>query len=117
MVATSEALVLGTKLGLKPQTMLEVISQSSGHSYALSAKAENFIFKGDFQKGFAIDLQYKDLEMATSAAKKKVVPLFLGNLSQQLFEMARAKGLGREDISSVIKIFEELSQTEVRTKS
>ncbi|UQZ88992.1 NAD(P)-dependent oxidoreductase [Deltaproteobacteria bacterium Smac51] len=117
MAAAAEALTLGRKLGLSPETMLEIISQSSGQSYALTAKAEKFIFKGNFAPGFAVDLQYKDLELAVSTAKSLAVPLPMGNMAQQLFEVARAEGRGREDISSVIKFYEEMAKTEVRSES
>lgn len=115
MAACAEALALGAKLGLAPETMLDIISQSSGASYALTAKAEKFIFKGNFEPGFAVDLQYKDLELAVSTAKALAQPLFMGNQAQQLFELARSRGQGREDISSVIKIYEEAAKTKVRT--
>lgn len=115
MAAAAEALTLGKKLGLAPEAMLDIISQSSGASYALTAKAEKFIFKGDFNPGFAVDLQYKDLELAVSTAKSLSLPLPMANAAQQLFEIARASGHGREDISSVIKFYEEMAKTEVRS--
>ena len=115
MAAVAEALTLGHKLGLTPEIMLETISQSSGSSYALTAKTENFIFKGNFDPGFAVDLQYKDLELAISTAKSLGLPLFMGNQAQQLFEVARSRGQGREDISSIIKLYEDAVQTQVRT--
>ena len=110
----AEALALGAKLGLKAQVMYDTITQSSGRSYALESKGKNFILKGNFAPGFAVDLQYKDLELAVSAAKSMSVPLPMGTLAQQFFEIAKAKGWGREDISSIIKFFEEISQVEVR---
>lgn len=114
MVAVSEALVLGAKAGLDPQTMLEVIGESSGRSYALEAKAGAFILKGRFDPGFAIDLQYKDLEMATQTGKDLGVPLVLTNVAQQVFETARASGLGRNDISAIITSLEALARVQVR---
>jgi 2-hydroxymethylglutarate dehydrogenase len=114
MTAAAEAFALGTKLGLDPQVLFDVISVSSGNSYALTAKIPNFIFKRNFAPGFAVDLQYKDLELATQTAKELKVPLMLTNIAQQVFEQARAKGLGREDISSVIKLLEEMLAIEVK---
>lgn len=114
MAAVAEALVLGVKSGLSPQVMLDIIKGSSGRSYALEAKGPGFILKNNFAAGFAIDLQYKDLELATETAKSLGMPLPLGAMSQQIFEMARAKGLGREDISAVIKVWEELVGVQVR---
>lgn len=114
MTAVAEALVLGVKAGLKPKVLLEIIGFSSGRSYALEAKAEKFIMKGNFEPGFTIDLQYKDLELATQTAKDLGVPMYLANLSQQIFENARAAGLGKKDISAVIQILEKLVGVEVR---
>lgn len=114
MAAAAEAFVLGTKLGLDPEVLLEVISVSSGNSYALAAKMQNFILKGQFEAGFAIDLQYKDLELAIQTAKESKVPMIMTNVAQQVFEQARAAGLGREDISAVIKPLEDLLNIKVR---
>lgn len=114
MAALAEALVLGAKAGLDPQTMYEIIKVSSGRSYALEAKVPNFILKGNFVPGFAVDLQYKDMELAVETAKSLGIPLPVTTMAQQVFEMARAKGLGREDISAVIKIWEEMAGVQVR---
>ena len=115
MVATAEALVLGKKAGLKEDVMYDIISKSSGSSYALTAKYEKYISKGNFEPGFMIDLMHKDLQLAVDTAKDLKLPLISGNLSQQIFEAARAEGLGGEDISSVIKIFERWADVEVRS--
>ncbi|MGF7059848.1 NAD(P)-dependent oxidoreductase [Brassicibacter mesophilus] len=114
MVAVSEALALGVKAGLKPEVLYDIISQSSGGSYALTAKYSNFIAKGNFEPGFMIDLQYKDLQLAVDTAKDMKMPLVMGNLAQQMYEIARAKGLGTEDISAVLKLYEEWGNIEVR---
>ena len=114
MVAVAEALALGVKAGLKPEVLYDIISQSSGGSYALTAKYSNFIAKGNFEPGFMIDLQYKDLQLAVDTAKDMKMPLVIGNLAQQMYEIARAKGLGTEDISAVLKLYEEWGNIEVR---
>lgn len=114
MVAVAEALTLGVKAGLKPEVLYDIISESSGSSYALTAKYKNFIAPGNFEPGFAIDLQYKDLQLAVDTAKDLKLPLIIGNISQQMFETARAKGMGTEDISAVIKLYEEWGNIKIR---
>ena len=114
MAGVAEALTLGVKAGLDPKTMLDVIGVSSGRSYAFEAKVPNFILKGSFAPGFAIDLQYKDMEMATQTAKELGVPLLLTNVAQQMYETAKASGLGRQDISAVTTMLEKLAGVEVR---
>lgn len=116
MAALGEALVLGVKAGLDPNTMYDIIKVSSGRSYAVETKLPNFILKGSFDPGFAIDLQYKDLELAIATAKKMGMPLPMTNIAQQVFEMARAQGLGKEDISAVIKVWEEMMGALVRSQ-
>lgn len=114
MVAVAEAFALGVKAGIKAETMYDIISESSGSSYALTAKYNNYISKGNFKPGFAIDLQHKDLELAVETAKDLKMPLPIGNLAQQMLEIARAKGMGNEDISAAIKLYEEWGNIEVR---
>lgn len=115
MAAVAEALVLGVKCGLDPEVLFEIISASSGSSYALQAKVPNFVLKGNFEPGFAVDLQYKDLELAVQTGKELQVPLYLTNGAQQIYEAARAAGLGRKDISAVIRLWEKLVGVEVRS--
>ncbi|MBF0531077.1 MAG: NAD(P)-dependent oxidoreductase [Deltaproteobacteria bacterium] len=114
MASLAEALVLGMRIGLTPQSMFDIISQSSGSSYVLKAKMPDFIMKGDFAPGFMLDLQYKDLNLAISTAGEVNMPLPMTSLATQFFETARARGYGSEDVSSVIKIWEELMVTKVR---
>jgi len=117
MAALAEALILGTKAGLDPRMMQDIIGTSSGNSYVLEAKMPNFILKGNFQPGFAIDLQYKDLELAAQTGKDLGVPMFLGNIAQQVFEQAKVSGLGKKDISAVIEMWEKMVGCEVREKA
>jgi len=106
MAAVSEAFALGAKAGIDIDVLYDVVSQSSGNSYALKAKYENFISKRNFKPGFMIDLQYKDLQLAVDTAKENGVPLLMGNQAQQMFEVARSEGFGKEDISALMKVYE-----------
>lgn len=117
MAALAEALVLGVKCGLSPKTMYEIIKNSSGRSYALEAKMEKFIMADAFDTGFAVDLQYKDLGLALEAARENSVPLPVTASAMQVFEFARAKGLNRKDMSSVVKVWEDLTGVKVSGRS
>jgi 3-hydroxyisobutyrate dehydrogenase-like beta-hydroxyacid dehydrogenase len=114
MAAVAEALVLGTKLGLNLDTMYEIIKTSSGRSFIIENKIPNFIKKRSFTGGFTVDLEYKDLGLALETAKQLAMPIPMGSTAAQVFETARAKGLGKEDITALIKIWEELMGVEVR---
>ena len=54
-------------------------------------------------------ISYKDQELETKFAKHLGVPLLLANVTQQVYPMARAAGLNKEDGSSIIKVFERMA--------
>lgn len=114
MAALAEALVLGRKMGLDGSVMHDVISQGSGKSYALDAKMKNFILKGNFQPGFALSLQAKDLGLALEAARDVDMPLPMTSQAASLYEEAISDGYGMEDIAALIKKWEQLMDVEVR---
>jgi 3-hydroxyisobutyrate dehydrogenase-like beta-hydroxyacid dehydrogenase len=107
-VAIAEAFVMGAKAGLDPQVMYDVIKVSTGASFALDYRVPRFI-AGDFKPGGTVDISYKDQELETAFGKSLGVPLFLANVSQQVYQMARAQGLGKQDGASVVKIYEQMA--------
>lgn len=115
MAALAEALVLGRKLGLTAQTMQKVIGVSSGRSYALETRLEKIILADAYDGGFAVDLQYKDLNLALEAAGHVSAPLPMTSAAVQLYQAARAMGLNRNDIGAVVKVWEELGDITIRT--
>ena len=114
LAALSEGMVLGMKAGVDPETLHRVISVSTGTSYALEVKLPNLISKGKFEAGFAIDFACKDLGLAVDLGRELGMPLFVTNIAQQVYELARARGMGRLDHTAVIKLLEEAAQVEVR---
>jgi 3-hydroxyisobutyrate dehydrogenase len=107
-VAVAEALVLGVKAGLDPQTIYDVVRVSTGTSYAFEGRAPKMIAR-DFSPGGTVDISFKDQELETRYAKQLGVPVFLANVSQQVYQMARAAGLNKEDGSAIVKVLERLA--------
>jgi 3-hydroxyisobutyrate dehydrogenase len=114
-VAVAEALVLGVKAGLDPQTIYDVVRVSTGTSYAFEGRAPKML-KRDFSPGGTVDISFKDQELETAFAKQLGVPLFLANVSQQVYQMARAAGLNKEDGSAIVKVLERLAGVTVGGK-
>lgn len=56
----------------------------------------------------------KDQELETAFAKQLGVPVLLANVSQQIYQMARAAGLGKEDGAAVIKVLEQLAGVQLK---
>jgi 3-hydroxyisobutyrate dehydrogenase-like beta-hydroxyacid dehydrogenase len=104
-VAIAEALVLGVKAGLDPQTIYDVVRVSTGTSFAFESRVPR-ILERDFRPGGTVDISFKDQELETAFAKQLGVPVLLANVSQQVYQMARAAGLNKEDGSAIIKVLE-----------
>jgi 3-hydroxyisobutyrate dehydrogenase-like beta-hydroxyacid dehydrogenase len=115
-VAVAEALVLGVKAGLDPQTIYEVVRVSTGASAAWELRVPR-ILAGDFEPGGTIDISYKDQELETAFAKRLGVPLLLANMTQQVYQMARARGLNKEDGSAIVKVFERMAGVKVKKET
>jgi len=106
-VVVAEAMALGTKAGLDPQAMYDVISVSTGNSDSFRAAVPRYL-SGDFSPGGTIDISYKDQELETAFAKALGVPMFMAAASQQVYQMARAAGLNKNDGSVLITLYEEM---------
>jgi 2-hydroxymethylglutarate dehydrogenase len=114
--ASSEALMMGLKAGLPLDIFLEVLQSGSARNFSVEVKIPKFVLPGRFDPGFTIDLMSKDLELAMEVAHRVGVPAPHGALTQQVFRMARAEGLGKRDTAAVIKIWEKWTQMEARSR-
>lgn len=79
LALTSEAIVLGTKAGLNPSKMIEVLNASSGRNSATEDKFEKSILNRNFDYGFKATLAYKDMKLCLDLANELDVPMFLGS--------------------------------------
>jgi 3-hydroxyisobutyrate dehydrogenase-like beta-hydroxyacid dehydrogenase len=112
-VAVAEALVLGVKAGLDPQAIYDVVRVSTGTSFAFETRVPR-ILRRDFAPGGTVDISFKDQELETQFAKQLGVPVLLANVSQQVYQMARAAGLNKEDGSAIVKVLERLAGVTVK---
>lgn len=106
-IAAIEGMVLGVKAGLEPKMMLDVIGRSTGNSPAFQYRAHRMV-KRDFE-GIRLDISYKDMGLETGLGKALKVPLFLGNICMQIYEMGRAAGLGDKDATAIVTIYEQIT--------
>lgn len=104
-VIVAEAMVMGAKAGLDPQAIIDVIGVSTGNSEAFASRAPRFVSR-DFSPGGTVDICYKDQELGTAFAKALGVPVLLANVSEQVYAMGHGAGLGKEDSSALVKLYE-----------
>ena len=89
-----------------------MVRVSTGASAAWELRVPR-ILAGDFEPGGTVDISYKDQELETAFAKQLGVPLLLANLTQQVYQMARAAGLNKQDGSAILQVLERLAGVHV----
>ncbi|MFQ5915283.1 MAG: NAD(P)-dependent oxidoreductase [Nitrospinota bacterium] len=107
LLATSEAMVLATRLGLDPDRAIEVINQSSGRSGSSENKFPNYILPRTFDSGFPLGLLLKDVSIATRLAKEEKIPMHTAKLVEQVLAFAVKQGADDWDHTALIKMLEE----------
>ncbi len=113
-VLMTEALTLGVKAGVDLATLADVIANSSGGNRRLVEKFPRFLFKGNFDPGFATALAAKDVRLATDLGREYGIPMELSNLVDQRHVEAMFRGWGPEDSDAVSKIQEEKAGVQLR---
>jgi 3-hydroxyisobutyrate dehydrogenase-like beta-hydroxyacid dehydrogenase len=103
--ALCEGIVAGRRAGLPLETIVEVV-QAAGFSSPYYAFKGAAIAKRDFTEHFAIDLLVKDQNLMLETAGALRVPMPGLAAVREVFQAARAQGLGREDICAVVKALE-----------
>jgi 3-hydroxyisobutyrate dehydrogenase len=111
-----EALVLGTRAGLDPAHLYDIIRTSSGSSYTLNGVAPR-VLEGNFEPGFSLDLLFKDVDLAAGIAREVKLPLLMVNQALQVIQTARAQGLGDRDTSAALLPLERIAGVDVRRKT
>jgi 2-hydroxy-3-oxopropionate reductase len=110
--AVSEALVLGSRGGVAPEKILEVLSGGLAANKVMEVKRDKFLER-DFEPGGKVEFHRKDLRIALEAGREYGVPLPATAVVCQMFEALMAKGRGDWDHSSLLALIEDLSQNEI----
>ena len=113
--SVAEALVLGTKGGVRPDLMYDILENSIADSRVLRNIGPR-ILAGDFSPTFALELAFKDLDLALECGREYGVPLPLTAACRELFGFARAAGRGELDCRAVITVLEEVCGVTARSR-
>lgn len=100
-----EALVVGKKGGLDVAKVLEVVA-ASGYASSYYAFKGEAIRERNFDPQFTIDLLVKDQSLMLAEAATQKTPLPVLAAIREVFQAARAQGLGGDDIAAVIRVLE-----------
>ena len=109
MVALSEALTLGEKLGLDHQILYDVIVKSSGNCWALEkycpvpGPVPTSPANHGYAPGFALPMMLKDMRLAQQAAGGVHAATPLAGSAVALYQMAAASGYADKDFSAILQ--------------
>ena len=109
MIAVSEAFTLAERLGLTPQKLFEVVTNSSGQCWAMSiyppmpGLVENAPANNDYQPGFTTAMMLKDLCLSQQSAAAVGIETPMGKQATELYQQFNDNGMKDLDFSAIIK--------------
>jgi 3-hydroxyisobutyrate dehydrogenase-like beta-hydroxyacid dehydrogenase len=113
LISFSEGLTMAAKAGIDPEVFMKVVSGGGARSGMVDNKGDKIINR-DFTPHFMTQLIHKDLGLASNVAKELEISAPVLGLVKEIFQIAKAKGYGSEDMCAVIKCYEEWAGTTVK---
>ena len=113
MIATCETFVLAQKLGLDPQTFLDISSKASGQCWSMTSYCPvpgvgpETPADRNYDGGFAAALMLKDLRLAMEAAQSVDSYTPMGAHAEELYTRFAERGGSGKDFSAIIKMIDD----------
>jgi 3-hydroxyisobutyrate dehydrogenase len=99
----SEGINFAQRAGLDPERVLDVISKGAAQSWQMENRGKTMV-ADKFDFGFAVDWMRKDLGICLDEARGNGAALPVTALVDQLYARVQARGGGRWDTSSLIRL-------------
>ncbi len=110
-VALGEVLAASVKAGANLGVLTDVLSGGLAGSKILDYLPKT-LFSANRPANFALDLMHKDISLCLSEFSE--FPMPIGQAVRQIYNAARAEGLGSKDSTSVAEVFERLLNVDLR---
>jgi 2-hydroxy-3-oxopropionate reductase len=109
----AEVLPLAAKAGVDMKALFDVVKVSGGYSRWFEG-AVPAICKRDFKVTFHLKLAHKDMGYVSALGREYNVPLPMVNSLLNVLDLAKASGLGDENTTALVKLWERMANVEVR---
>ncbi len=108
LLAFIEAVSIASKSGIDPELFIEIVGKGGARSLVAEAKLPKILDR-DFSPAFSLAMMNKDLGLVTqlTADLGLATPVF--DAVKGMLGKALAQGWGEEDLSSVVKLYEQTS--------
>ena len=100
MIIFSEAVLLGEKMGMDRDFLLDALPKAPVVAPFIQFKKE-MLRNGQYDVMFPLELMHKDLHLAAVSAYECNQPLLMANLAKEIYAKANQSGLGRMDFAAV----------------
>jgi L-threonate 2-dehydrogenase len=105
-VAAAEAMVLGIKAGLKPQTIYDMVTSGAGNSRIFELRAPKMV-RGRYDDAtMKVSIWQKDMQVIGEFADALGCPTPLFSATQPIYDAALAGGHAADDTASVCAVLE-----------
>ncbi|RYE41590.1 MAG: NAD(P)-dependent oxidoreductase [Hyphomicrobiales bacterium] len=84
---TMEGVALAAKYGVAPENAVEIMSAGGARNDWMVAVMGPQVIRGDLSNGFSVGLAHKDLKLACELGNDASVPLLVGNLTREIYQM------------------------------
>jgi 3-hydroxyisobutyrate dehydrogenase len=112
IAAACEAITFAAKLGLDLNRVHEVITEAAGNSWMFENRIPH-VLKGDYTPLSAVNIFTKDLGIVLDMGRRMNFPTPVASNALQLFTMTSAMGMGRDDDSSVARLYAAIAGLEL----
>lgn len=116
IAAACEAISLAAKLDLDLGKVYEVITASAGNSWMFENRIPH-VLAGDYTPLSAIDIFVKDLGIIQDMARAERYPVPVSAAALQMYLAASGAGMGRDDDSSLARLYAQLSGASLPEKT
>jgi 3-hydroxyisobutyrate dehydrogenase len=106
IAAAGEALAYAEALGLDPRSVFETIRHGAANSFMFEDRGERMLGREFVPAKSALDIFVKDMGLVREAAGEQDFRMPLADAAHRLYEMGSSLGLGGEDDSGVVRVFE-----------
>lgn len=102
-IASTEALRVGRRFGLSPETMMDIMNVSTGRNFNSEMTMKQHVISGKYATGFQLGLMAKDVKIAADLAEAIAIDAPLARLARAMWSEAR-EGVGESaDFTAAIK--------------
>lgn len=106
MICTSEAVVMGERVGLEMETMLDVFNASSGQNTATSFKFPEYILPETYDMEYTMGLVEKDMQLLMDVSNETKTPFMAGGTIRQIIGYIRGELGSDADYTEIYRYFD-----------